>query len=128
MSAAAAESDAASAVAELIGMSAEVRSCAIVSARGEVLAESSPNSWSEQIPRLWSALEGEPGSPACQVHVASEAGELFAVRAAGTTAVALTDRFALASLMFCDLRWVLRTLAGEGARGPVPREDRSGDV
>ena len=51
------------------------------------------------------------GEPAEQVHVATEQGEVFALRHAGLAAVAVTERFALASLMFFDMRSTLRDLA-----------------
>ena len=42
------------------------------------------------------------------MHVATEDGEVYAVRGRAGSAVAITDRFTLASLMFCDLRSALR--------------------
>ncbi len=110
-----AELDADRAVERLIEMCAELRSCAIVDDAGTVLAESAPNDWGRQVAALWRATEAD-GREAIQVHVADEAGELFAARAGGVTAVALTARFALASLMFCDLRAVLRDLLAAGER------------
>ena len=53
--------------------------------------------------------------PAEQVHVATEQGEVFALRHAGLAAVAVTERFALASLMFFDMRSTLRDLAAAGS-------------
>jgi len=110
VSLAVAEDDAKRALATLVETCAGLRSGAIVAAGGELLAESAEGDWSAQVRRLWSALDGERKPPATQVHVATEAGELFAVRSGAITVVALTDRFALASLMFCDLRSVLRDL------------------
>jgi hypothetical protein len=49
-----------------------------------------------------------------QLHIATEQGEVFALREAGLAAVAVTDRFALASLLFFDMRSVLRDLAAGG--------------
>ncbi len=49
-----------------------------------------------------------------QLHIATEQGEVFALRHAGLAAVAVTDRFALASLLFFDMRSVLRDLAAGG--------------
>ena len=48
-----------------------------------------------------------------QIHVATQAGEVFALRHAGYAAVAVTERFALASLTFFDMRSALRELAKE---------------
>ena len=55
--------------------------------------------------------------PVEQVHIATEQGEVFAVRDAGLVAVAVTNRFALASLLFFDLRATLRDLARGTAIG-----------
>jgi hypothetical protein len=43
--------------------------------------------------------------------VATEDGEAYAVRLAGLAMVAVTDRFALASLVLADMRATLRDLA-----------------
>ena len=43
-----------------------------------------------------------------------EFAEVFALRHAGLAAVAVTERFALASLTFFDMRALLRDLAGGG--------------
>lgn len=116
MSSAVAEADAERAVERLVGMCAGLRSCAIVTADGRVLAESAPNGWGEQVPRLWEVLDAAPGPRANGVHVASEAGEVFATRSGRLTAIALSERFALGSLMFCDLRAALREI-GAASRG-----------
>lgn len=111
MSSAVAQLDAAGAVDALVEMCADLRSCAIVAAGGEVLAASAARDWGAQVQAIWEALDADDGATASQVHVATVEGELFAARSDGLTAVGLTDRFALASLMFCDLRSVLRGLA-----------------
>jgi hypothetical protein len=93
-------------------MSADLRSCAIVDASAGVLAESEANDWKASAEELWSAADELPGAPVTQVHVATDDGELFAARAGGLSVLALSARHALASLMFCDLRSVLREVAG----------------
>lgn len=105
------------AVAKLVEMSADLRACAIVGSGGTELASTHAAPWGEQVTELWSATESaaDRAVPATQVHVATEAGEVFAARVDGVTAIALTERFALASLMFCDLRAVLRELGDEPA-------------
>lgn len=115
MSAAVAGAAAERAVANLVETSADLRACAIVGAQGAVLAASGEVAWGDSVRELWEVADeaGTAGSPASQVHVATEAGELFATRAQGVTAVAIADRFTLASLMFCDLRAALRGLAAE---------------
>jgi hypothetical protein len=60
-------------------------------------------------------LAGE--GPADSLHVATEDGEVFAVRHGDLTMVAVSERFALASLMLFDIRTVLRDLAA--GRGPA---------
>ena len=63
-------------------------------------------------PRRCSRSPTAPASePVEQVHIATEQGEVFALRHAGLAAVAVTERFALASLMFFDMRSTLRDLA-----------------
>jgi hypothetical protein len=99
------------AVARLAEMSADLRSCAIVDGSGRVLAASEDNDWGAGVAELWSAADELEGAPVTQVHVATAEGEMFATRAGGTTAIALSARHALASLMFCDLRSALRELA-----------------
>ncbi len=115
MTATVAEPTAERAVAMLVEMSADLRACAIVGPGGEVLASSDEAPWAEQVAEIWSAAESarRDPEPPSQVHVGSEGGEVFAVRGDGVTAIAVTDRFTLESLMFCDLRAALRELPGE---------------
>ena len=82
---------------------------------GKVLAASDDEEgWAEATADLFAAADGG-GGPAEQVHVATEAGEVFALREAKLTAVAVTERFVLASLMAFDMRATLRELAAETA-------------
>ena len=84
---------------------------------GEVIAASSGDGqWAEATAALLSAADAD-GEPAEQVHIATEAGEVFALREQKLTAVAVTERFVLASLMAFDMRAILRDLA---AGGPKP--------
>jgi hypothetical protein len=90
-----------------------MRGGAILSS-GEVLAASSEDAtWGEATAALLAAADanGEPGE---QIHVASEGGEVFALREANLIAVAVTERFALASLMAFDMRATLRDIAAGG--------------
>lgn len=104
------------AVAMLVELSADLRACAILDGDGALLASSEDAPWAERAADLWEAGEASGSGPATQVHVAADSGEVFAVRdpQSGSAAVAVTDRFALESLMFCDLRAALRELADEG--------------
>jgi predicted regulator of Ras-like GTPase activity (Roadblock/LC7/MglB family) len=106
---------AASALAYLTEMSPDLRGGAILEAGGAVLAASDrPERWREDVAGLLSVADGAGDEPVEQVHIATEQGEVFAVRYAGLTAIAVTDRFALASLLFFDMRSVLRDLVRGG--------------
>jgi hypothetical protein len=95
-------------------LSPEMRGGAILES-GKVLAASNDeDGWAEATADLFSAAD-RGGGPAEQVHVATEAGEVFALREAKLTAVAVTERFVLASLMAFDVRATLRELAAETA-------------
>jgi len=108
---------AASALAYLTEMSPDLRAGAILEAGGSVLAASDrPERWREDVATLLEVADGAGGEPIEQAHIATEQGEVFAVRHAGLTAIAVTDRFALASLLFFDMRAVLRDLS-EGGDG-----------
>ena len=108
---------AASALAYLTEMSPDLRGGAILAADGGVLAASDrPERWREDAATLLEVADGAGGEPIEQAHVATEQGEVFAVRHAGMSAIAVTDRFALASLLFFDMRAVLRDLS-EGGDG-----------
>jgi predicted regulator of Ras-like GTPase activity (Roadblock/LC7/MglB family) len=106
---------AASALAYLTEMSPDLRGGAILAAGGTVLAASSqPERWREDVAGLLEVADGTGEESVEQLHIATEQGEVFAVRHAGLTAIAVTDRFALASLLFFDMRSVLRDLAHGG--------------
>lgn len=103
------------ALAYLTEMSLDLRGAAILGSDGAVLAASGdPDRWREDVATLFEVADRAGGAPVEQVHVGTEQGEVFALRHAGLTAVAVTERFALASLTFFDLRALLRDLAGGG--------------
>lgn len=102
-------------VAELIEESAGLRACAIIGSGGELIAASSPNDWAAQAGRLWGAAADPSRPPPAHVHVAIDGGEVFAVRSGRASAIAIADRFALASLVLCDLRAALRRLGRSAA-------------
>jgi hypothetical protein len=107
------------ALAYLTEMSPDLRGAAILAADGEVLAASGDaKRWREDVGALLEVAD-RGGEPVEQVHIGTEQGEVFALRHAGLAAVAVTDRFALASLTFFDMRAVLRDLAagGDGRAG-----------
>jgi predicted regulator of Ras-like GTPase activity (Roadblock/LC7/MglB family) len=105
------------ALAFLTEMSTDLRGAAILDSGGAVLAASAdPERWREDAANLFAVADSAGGEPVEQVHVATEQGEVFALRHEGLAAVAVTERFALASLMFFDMRSTLRDLAH-----PTPR-------
>ena len=96
----------------LTEMSPDLRGAAILAGDGTVLAASSEAStWAEVAVGLFATADAAGEEPVEQVHVATQAGEVFALRHAGYAAVAVTERFALASLTFFDMRSALRELA-----------------
>lgn len=105
------------ALAYLTEMSIDLRGAAILADDGSVLAASgTPGRWAEDAAALFEVSDRAGGEPVEQVHIGTEQGEVFALRAAGLAAIAVTERFALASLTFFDLRSLLRDLA-EGGDG-----------
>lgn len=113
------------ALAYLTEMSLDLRGAAILGTDGAVLAASDhPNRWREDAAALFKAADRAGDEPVEQVHIGTEQGEVFALRHAGLAAVAVTERFALASLSFFDMRAVLRDLvAGGDGRAGEPRPD-----
>ncbi len=102
------------AVGRLREMSADLRGCALLGPDGGVLAATgSPDRWRSAGAELLSAADSAGGEPADHVHVATEDGEVFAVREEGLAMVAVAERFTLASLMVFDMRAVVRDLARE---------------
>jgi predicted regulator of Ras-like GTPase activity (Roadblock/LC7/MglB family) len=106
---------AAAALAYLTEMSPDLRGGAILADDGAVLAASDhPDRWGEDAAALLEVADRAGAEVTEQVHIATEQGEVFALRHAGLAAVAVTERFALASLMFFDMRSILRDLAAGG--------------
>jgi|SRR6476659_2716718 len=111
---------AAGALAFLTEMSPDLRGAAILAADGAVLAANGESDrWREDARALFDVADRAGDEPVEQVHIGTEQGEVFALRHAGLTAVAVTERFALASLTFFDMRAMLRDLAagGDGRAG-----------
>lgn len=99
-------------MARLREMSADLRGCAVLGSDGEVLAASGhPERWQEAAAVALGAADLAGDEPAQRLHVATEEGEVFAVRHSGLAMVAVTERFTLASLMLFDMRTLLRELA-----------------
>ncbi len=107
--------EAAQALAYLAEMSPDLRGGAILRAGGEVLAaDGDPAEWGDAAGALLQAADRAGEETAEQVHIATEQGEVFALRHGGLVAVAVTERFVLSSLMAFDMRSILRDL-GAGA-------------
>jgi predicted regulator of Ras-like GTPase activity (Roadblock/LC7/MglB family) len=113
----------------LTEMSPDLRGAAILGPEGEVLAATGegPERWGEDAAALFAAADAAEGVPVEQVHIATEQGEVFALRNAGLAAVTVTDRFALASLMLFDMRSTLRQLASPNFGPPEGPKSRRGD-
>jgi predicted regulator of Ras-like GTPase activity (Roadblock/LC7/MglB family) len=108
------------ALAYLTEMSPDLRGGAILDSAGAVLAASDqPDRWREDAAALFGVADRADGEPVEQIHISTEQGEVFALRHAGLAAIAVTERFALASLLFFDMRSVLRDLVagGDGRAG-----------
>jgi predicted regulator of Ras-like GTPase activity (Roadblock/LC7/MglB family) len=107
------------ALAFLTEMSPDLRGAAILAGDGAVLAASGGDEarWAEDAAALLAVADGAGSEPVEQLHIAAEQGEVFALRHEGFAAVAVTERFALASLTFFDIRSVLRDLAAARAGG-----------
>jgi predicted regulator of Ras-like GTPase activity (Roadblock/LC7/MglB family) len=124
------EESAAAALAFLSEMSPDLRGAAVLGPEGEVLAAAAEERerWGVDAAALFAVADAAEGVPVEQVHIATEQGEVFAIRNAGLAAVAVTERFALASLMLFDMRSMLRELARATPRfgppeGPESRRD-----
>ena len=115
------------ALAFLTEMTPDLRGAAILRAEGEVLAASGEEErWREDAAALFAAADGAGGEPVEQVHVGTEQGEVFALRHQELAALVVTDRFALASLTFFDMRSTLRDLAGSLPESSPPEQGKGG--
>ena len=117
---------AAAALEFLAEMSPDLRGAAILGPDGEVLAATDGDAarWEDDAAALFAAADQAEGEPVEQVHIATEQGEVFAIRNAGLAAVSVTERFALASLMLFDLRSALRQLATPNFSSPERGKSR----
>jgi hypothetical protein len=104
--------EAEAAIARMRELSADLRGCAVLGPSGEALAATGePERWQEAAAMLLGAADLAGDEPAERLHVATEDGEVFAVRHRGVAMVAVSERFALASLILFDMRTVLCELA-----------------
>lgn len=104
-------------------LSPEMRGGAILESGKVLAATGEQDEWAQPSTALLAAADAG-GEPAEQVHVATEAGEVFAIRDGKLVAIAVTERFVLASLMAFDMRQALRDLAaGEAAANGAPARE-----
>lgn len=90
-----------------------MRGCAVFGPDGEVIAATGDMSrWVEPGRAFIGAVDSTPvaGGKATHGHVATGQGEVFLVSEGGFHAVAVFDRFCLASLVFFDLRAAIRDI------------------
>jgi predicted regulator of Ras-like GTPase activity (Roadblock/LC7/MglB family) len=112
-------------------MSPDLRGAAILAADGEVLAASAGKPgerWHEDATALFAAADAAEEMPVEQIHIATEQGEVFAIRNEGLAAVAVTDRFALASLLLFDMRSMLRELRRDEMSPSAGRRDDKSSI
>ena len=83
-----------------------------ISATTSPASSGDPEAWGTAAADLLAAADSAGSEPAAHAHVATADGEVFGVRETGLAAVAVTERFVLASLVVFDLRTALRELAG----------------
>jgi predicted regulator of Ras-like GTPase activity (Roadblock/LC7/MglB family) len=107
------------ALAYLGELSTDIRAAAVLDGDGSIAAQSGfQDDDAEQVRSLVGdlfdkAAEAAAKEPAPgQVEVALPDGSVFALREHGWTLAVVAGRFALSSLMFFDLRMVIRDLAG----------------
>lgn len=111
-------------LARLRELSPDIRAAAVLSRDGKVIAADPAGAWEGPVGSLWAAADAA-GAGAIHLHVGTEDGELFAVRDETRAVVAVSRRFALASLMVSDLRALLRDL-GKGSTGTEPDQEAAG--
>ena len=101
-------------VRELGEISADLRECALLAPDGTLLAALRRRRMGVAVGgAVRGRLGRRPGAARRDPRRRRRTGEVFAVRAAsGHVAIAVAARFALESLMLCDLRAALRTLEG----------------
>ena len=111
------------ALAHLGELSTDIRAAAVLDGDGSVAARSGfDNGNADEVKGLVDELfsgaaKAAKGAPAPdQLEVALPDGSVYAVRDSGWTLAVVAGRFTLSSLMFFDLRMVIRDLAGQETR------------
>jgi len=100
-------------------MSVDIRAAVLVAADGSPAAATVADADADRFARLTRELfegaDAADSDPVEQVEVSTGEAAVFAVRQPDWTLAVVAGRFALPSLMFYDLRAVLRDLGGAGA-------------
>lgn len=93
----------------------ELRGAAVFGPGGELLECSVPSAsgFAEAAAALIGEVDAFAEEKLDSCHIASDEAEIFLVREAGLTLVAVAARFVLASLMTYDIRMTLRDLSSE---------------
>lgn len=100
-------------LARFIADSLELREGALFDPAGRQLFATDGADWSAGAARIWEAAESGERQVA-YVHVGTEAGDVLGVRGPAGSAIVLSERFPLASLVLSDLRAVLREMSRAG--------------
>ena len=102
-------------------LSTDIRASVLLDERGELAAQHVPGDdpgdrlrelTLELLERAQAAGDGQPVP---QLEVATRTGAVYAVREGGWTLAVVSGRFAMSSLMFYDLRAVIRDLGRKAA-------------
>jgi hypothetical protein len=107
-----------SALSQLGELSAEVRASILLDSSGAVAAcsdDSLGERLREPVLALLERADAAAGEPPSQVEVSMPGGAVFAARERGWTLAVVATRRALSSLMFYDMRSVLRGIEGSAA-------------
>lgn len=105
-------------------LSTDIRGAAVIDGSGAVAAHTGfDDAEGEDLGQLVTdlfdrATEAGGGDGPPQVEVSLPEGVVYAVRDRGWTLAVVAGRYALSSLMFYDLRMVIRDLAGERVERP----------
>lgn len=102
-----------------IADSLELREGALFDPAGRQLFATDDADWSTGAARLWEAAESG-ARQVSYVHVGTEAGDVLGVRGPAGSAIVISERFPLASLVLSDLRAVLREMSRVGRAGREP--------
>lgn len=95
-----------------------VRGCAVIEGDSLLAATGDGAEWLAAANALLGAADRAAGSVASHAHVATEAGEVYAVRSGSLAMVAVTGRFTLSSLTLADMRAALRDVAASRVAMP----------